>query len=112
MKKSRFTETQIIAVLKQADAGVSVKDICRQAGISAPTYYKWKAKYGGMEASDLKRVKELEAENARLKRMYAEMALDNAAMKDLIAKNCRAGAEARGGAVHGRGARAAPAPVL
>jgi len=112
MKKSRFTETQIIAVLKQADAGVPVKDICRQAGISAPTYYKWKAKYGGMEASDLKRVKELEAENARLKRMYAEMALDNAAMKDLIAKNCRAGAEARGGAVPGRGARAAPAPVL
>ena len=86
MKKSRFTETQIIAVLKQADAGVPVKDICRQAGISAPTYYKWKAKYGGMEASDLKRVKELEAENARLKRMYAEMALDNAAMTDLIAK--------------------------
>ena len=86
MKKSRFTETQIVSILKQADAGVPVKDICRQAGISAPTYYKWKAKYGGMEASDLKRVKELEAENAKLKRMYAEMALDNAAMKDLIAK--------------------------
>ncbi len=86
MKKSRFTETQIINILKQADAGVPVKDICRQAGISTPTYYKWKSKYGGLEASDLKRVKELEAENSKLKRLYAEMALDNAAMKDLIAK--------------------------
>lgn len=86
MKKSRFTETQIVAILKQADAGVPVKDVCRQAGISTAAYYQWKSKYGGMEASDLKRVKELEAENARLKRMYAELALDNAAMKDLIAK--------------------------
>ena len=86
MKKSRFTETQIVSTLKQADAGVPVKDVCRQAGISTPTYYQWKSKYGGMEASDLKRVKELEAENSKLKRMYAELALDNAAMKDLIAK--------------------------
>ena len=86
MKKSRFTETQIVSILKQADAGVPVKDLCRQAGISAPTYYQWKSKYGGMEASDLKRVKELEAENSRLKRLYADLALENAAMKDLIAK--------------------------
>ena len=86
MKKSRFTETQIVSILKQADAGAPVKDLCRQAGISQATYYQWKSKYGGMEASDLKRVKELEAENARLKRLYAELALDNAAMKDLIAK--------------------------
>jgi putative transposase len=86
MKKSRFTETQIVSILKQADAGVPIKDIRRQAGISTPTYYKWKSKYGGMDASDLKRVKELEAENSKLKRMYAELALDNAAMKDLIAK--------------------------
>ncbi|MFM1895757.1 MAG: hypothetical protein RLZZ385_831 [Pseudomonadota bacterium] len=86
MKKSRYTETQIVEVLKQADAGIPVKDVCRQAGISLATYYQWKSKYGGMEASDLKRVKELEAENAKLKRMYAELALDNAAMKDLIAK--------------------------
>ena len=86
MKKSRFTETQIVSILKQADAGVPVKDICRQAGISVQTYYKWKSKYGGLEASELRRVKDLEAENARLKRMYAELALDNAAMKDLIAK--------------------------
>src|SRR5690606_27351545 len=86
MKKSKFTETQIIAVLKQGDAGVPIKDLCRQAGISSATYYQWKSKYGGMEASELRRVKELEAENAKLKRMYAELALDNAAMKDLIAK--------------------------
>jgi putative transposase len=86
MKKSRFTETQIVTILKQADAGVPVKDVCRQAGISLPTYYQWKSKYGGMNASELKRVKDLEAENAKLKRMYAELALDNAAMKDLIAK--------------------------
>lgn len=86
MKKSRFTETQIIATLKQADAGMPVKDICRQAGISVATYYQWKSKYGGLEASELRRVKELEAENAKLKRMYAELALDNAAMKDLITK--------------------------
>lgn len=86
MKKSRFTETQIVSILKQADAGILVNDICRQAGISVPTYYQWKSKYGGLEASDLRRVKELEAENAKLKRMYAEMALDNVALKDLIAK--------------------------
>jgi putative transposase len=86
MKKSRFTETQIVTILKQADAGVPVKDVCRQAGISIPTYYQWKSKYGGMDASELKRVKELEAENSKLKRMYAELALDAAALKDLIAK--------------------------
>lgn len=86
MKKSKFTETQIVSILKQADAGVPIKDLCRQAGISQATYYQWKSKYGGLEASDLKRVKELESENAKLKRMYAELALDNAAMKDLIAK--------------------------
>src|SRR5690606_11663318 len=112
MKKSKFTETQIIAVLKQGDAGVPIKDLCRQAGISSATYYQWKSKYGGMEASELRRVKELEAENAKLKRMYAEQALDIAAMKDLIAKNCRAGAEARRRALPPGGAPAAIAPVL
>lgn len=86
MKRSRFSETQIVAILKQADAGMPAKDVCRRAGISLATYYQWKSKYGGMEASDLKRVKELEAENARLKRLYADLALENAAMKDLIAK--------------------------
>jgi len=87
MKKSRYTKTQIVSILKQADAGVPVEDLCRQGGVSTATYYQWKSKYGGMEASDLKRVRELEAENAKLKRMYAELALDNAAKKDLIAKN-------------------------
>ena len=86
MRKFRFTESQIVAILKEADAGMKVSDVCRKHGISDATYYKWKSKYGGMEASDLKRTRELEAENARLKRMYAELALDNAAMKDLIAK--------------------------
>lgn len=86
MRTSKFSETQIVALLKQADAGMAVKDVCRQAGISAATYYQWKSKYGGLEASELKRVKDLEAENARLKRLYAELALDNAALKDLIAK--------------------------
>src|SRR5688572_25413657 len=106
MRTSKFTETQIVSILKQADAGVPVKDICRQAGISTATYYQWKSKYGGLEASELQRVKELEAENAKLKRMYAELALDNAAMKDLIAENCRTGAEARRGEVPGRAAPA------
>ncbi len=86
MKKSKFSETEIVSILKQGDAGMAVKELCRKAGISSATYYQWKSKYGGLDASDLKRVKELEAENAKLKRMYAELALDNAAMKDLIAK--------------------------
>ena len=82
MKKSRFTETQIVEILKQTDAGVPVNDIYRQAGISVPTYYQWKSKYGGLEASELRRVKELKAENAKLKRTYAELSLDNAALKE------------------------------
>ncbi len=86
MRTSKFTETQIVSILKQADAGIPVKDICRHAGISGATYYQWKSRYGGLEASELRRVKELEAENTKLKRMYAELALDNVAMKDLIIK--------------------------
>ncbi len=80
MKSWRFTETQIIAILKEADAGVLVKDICRKHGISDATYYNWKSKYGGMMASDLKRMKEMEAELSKLKRMYADLALENRAL--------------------------------
>lgn len=86
MKKSRFTETQIVSVLKEADAGMKVEELCRQYGISSATYYNWKKKYGGMDVSEIKRLKELEEENAKLKRMYADMALENTALKDLIVK--------------------------
>ena len=86
MRTSRFSESQIVAILKEADAGMKVQELCRKHGISDATYYKWKSKCGGMEASDLKRVRELEAENAKLKRMYADLALENTAMKDLIKK--------------------------
>ena len=86
MRKSCFSETQIVAILKEADVGMKVADLCRKHSISDATYYKWKSKFGGMEASDLKRVRELEAENAKLKRMYADLALENTAMKDLIEK--------------------------
>lgn len=86
MKRARFTETQIVAILKEADSGVPVKDVCRKHEISDATYYNWKSKYGGMEASDLKRMKELKRELSQLKRMYADMALENRALKDLIEK--------------------------
>jgi putative transposase len=86
MKRTRFTETQIVSILKEADAGAKVKDLCRKHGISDATYYNWKSKYGGMEASDLKRMKELEGELSQYKRMYAELARENDAMRNLIAK--------------------------
>ena len=86
MKRSRFTETQIVSILKEADAGMVVKEICRKHGISDATYYNWKSKYGGMEASDLKHMKELESELSQYKRMYAELARENDAMRNLIAK--------------------------
>lgn len=86
MKRGRFTETQIVLILKEADAGGRVKDVCRQHGIGDATYYNWKSKYGGMQASDLKRLKETEAELSQYKKMYAELARENYALKDLIEK--------------------------
>jgi putative transposase len=86
MKRSRFTETQIISTLSEVDAGLSVNEVSRKHGISDATYYNWKSKYGGMSANELKRLREIEEENAKLKRMYADMALENAALKDLIEK--------------------------
>jgi putative transposase len=86
MKKTRFTETQIVKILREVEGGRAVKDICRENAISDATYYNWKAKYGGMEASDIKRLKELEDENRRLKQMYAELSLQHKALKDIIEK--------------------------
>ena len=86
MKQNRFTESQIVSILKQQEAGSKVMDICREHGISDATFYNWKAKYGGMDASQLKKLKEMESELSQLKRMYADLALENRAMKDLIEK--------------------------
>ena len=86
MKRSRFSDTQIVSILKQAEAGVPVKEVCRQHQISSACYYKWKSRFGGLSVSELRRNRELEAENSKLKRMYAEMAMENYALKDLIEK--------------------------
>lgn len=86
MRKSRFTESQMLAILKEGESGLPVAEVCRKHGISNATYYQWKSKYGGMSLPELKRVKELEAENARLKRLYADLALENAAIKDVLSR--------------------------
>ena len=86
MKRSRFTEEQIIGVLKEHELGAKTADLCRKHGISEASFYNWKAKYGGLEISEAKRLKGLESENARLKKLLADAMLDNAALKDLLAK--------------------------
>jgi len=84
--KKRFTESQIVAAIKKQENGIPVREICREIGISDATFYNWKAKYGGMDVSDVTRLRELEKENAELKKMFAEMSLENRAMKSLIEK--------------------------
>ena len=86
MKNSRFSEEQIIEILKQSEAGAKTSDLCRQHGISAATFYNWHSKYGGMDVSEAKRLKQLEEENAKLKRIVAEQALDITMLKDLVGK--------------------------
>jgi len=86
MKRSQFTEEQIIGILREQEAGMKTADVCRKHGISGATFYKWKAKYGGLEVSDAKRLRALEDENAKLKKLLAEAMLDNAVLKDISTK--------------------------
>lgn len=86
MKKARFTETQIVGILREYENGRTVLDLCREYGISKATFFNWKSKYGGMEVPELKRLKELELENARLKKMYADLSLDYQIVKEVLSK--------------------------
>jgi len=86
MRRSKFTESQIVAILAEGESGLAVGDVCRKHGISNATYYQWKSKYAGVSANELKRIKDLEAENGKLKRMYAELALENTAIKDVLSR--------------------------
>jgi len=86
MRKSRFTEPQIVAVLKQVEGGMPIDEVLRKVGVSRSTFFKWRSKYGGATVSELARLKELESENAKLKRMYAELALENTAIKDVLSR--------------------------
>lgn len=97
MKASRFSEEQIIAILKEQEAGVRTAEVCRRHGVSSATFYKWKAKFGGLEVSEAKRLRQLEDENAKLKRLLAEAMLDNAMLKEITAKNGDARREAGSG---------------
>ncbi|KJS28158.1 MAG: transposase [Hyphomonadaceae bacterium BRH_c29] len=87
MRKSKFTEEQIIAILAEQERGMATSDVCRRHGVSSATFYKWKAKYGGMDVSDARKLKTLETENARLKKLLADSMLDNSILKDLLGKN-------------------------
>lgn len=110
MKRSRFTEQQIIGILREHESGVKTADVCRKHGISEATFYKYKAKFGGMEVSEAKRLKALEDENAKLKKLLAEAMLDNAMLKDVASKNGDARREAGGSGSPVRGARREPTP--
>ena len=87
MKRSRFSDEQIIAIVKEQEAGMATAEVCRRHGVSGATFYKWKSKYGGLEVSEAKRLRSLEEEDAKLKRLLADTVLDNAALKDLLSKN-------------------------
>ena len=86
MKKTRYTESQIVKALKEVEGGRKIKDLCREMEVSEATYYNWRSKYGGMEASDVKKMKDLEAENRKLKQMFADISLDNKALKEIVEK--------------------------
>ena len=86
MRKSKLTDSQIVGILAEGESGLAVGDVCRKHGISNATYYQWKSKYAGVSANELKRIKDLEAENGKLKRMYAELALENTAIRDVLSR--------------------------
>ena len=105
MKNSRFSEEQIIGILKQSEAGAKTSELCRQHGISAATFYGWRSKYGGLEVSEAKRLKQLAEENAKLKRIVADQALDITMLKDLVGKNGKPAGQESGGRACTAGAR-------
>ncbi len=104
MKSSRFSEEQIIGILKQSEAGAKASELCRQHGIGEATFYKWRSKFGGMDVNEARRLKQLEEENAKLKRIVADQLLDITMLKDLVGKNGRPGGQENGGNAHAAGA--------
>jgi len=100
MKKSKYTEEQIAYALKQAEMGTSIEEICRQFGISQATFYNWKKKFGGLGVSELRRLRQLEAENSKLKKLVADLSLDKEMLQDVIKKSCKASSWARAGTSH------------